>query len=86
MRWKSGCGSGLFKQDHPRSIDRHIDYFGDGVEDIRIEPRRWFEPRRWLEPRRLRRAPGPIEERESVVVIVGPFATRRRPAALAGAR
>ena len=69
MRWKSGCGSGLFKQDHPRSIDRHIDYFGDGVEDIRIEPRQ------------LRRAPGPIEERESVVVIVGPFATRRRPAA-----
>lgn len=80
MRRKSGCGSGLFKQDHPRSIDRHIDYFGDGVEDIRIEPRRW------LEPRQLRRAPGPIEERESVVVIVGPFATRRRVPALAGAR
>ena len=74
MRRKSECGCGLFEQDHPRSIDRHIDYFGDGVEDIGIEPRQ------------LRRAPGPIEGRGSVVVIVGPFVTRRRTAAMAGAR
>ena len=75
MRRTRGCGSGLFKQDNPRAIDRHIDYFGDDVEShCRIEPRH------------SRRAPGPIEGRESVVVIVGPVATRRRAPALAGAR
>lgn len=74
MERTSGCGS-LFKQDHPRAIDRHIDYFGDASQH-----------RFGVEPRQLRRTPGPIERRESIVVIVGPFATRRREPALAGAR
>lgn len=71
----SGRRSGLFKQNHPRAIDWHIDYFGDGVAH-----------RLGVERRRARRAPMPIEERESIVVIVGPFAARRREPALAGAR
>ncbi len=67
-------GSDLFKQDHPRAIDRHIDYFGDGENHLRVEPRR-SRPASWL-----------VQARESVVVIVAPFATRRRAPALAGAR
>ena len=70
----SGHGSGLLKQDHPRAIDRHIDYFGDGVDHLQIEPRQ-SRPASWL-----------VRARESVVVIVAPFARRRRPPALAGAR
>jgi len=64
----SGRRSGLFKQDHPRAIDRHIAYFGD---DARVGVERQSRP-----------APWPVQARESVVVIVGPFASRRRePAA-----
>lgn len=70
----SGHGSGLFKQDHPRAIDRHIDYFGDGVDPLQVESRQ-SRPASWL-----------VRARESVVVIVAPFARRRRPPALAGAR
>jgi hypothetical protein len=70
----SGHGSGLFKQDHPRDIDRHIDYFGDGMDHLQVESRQ-SQPASWL-----------VRARESVVVIVAPFARRRRPPALAGAR
>jgi hypothetical protein len=76
----SGHGSGLFKQDHPRAIDRHIDYFGDGVDHLQVEPH--FG----VEPRQSRPASWLVRARESVVVIVAPFARRRRPPALAGAR
>lgn len=71
----SGRGSGLFKRDHARAIDRHIEYFGAGVRyHLRVEPRQ------------SRLAPGSVEARKSIVVIVGPFAIWRREPALAGAR
>jgi hypothetical protein len=82
----SGHGSGLFKQDHPRAIDRHIDYFGDGVDHLQVEPHFGVEPHRAVEPRQSRPASWLVRARESVVVIVAPFARRRRPPALAGAR
>jgi hypothetical protein len=56
------------------------------VDHLQVEPHFAVEPHRGVEPRQSRPASWLVRARESVVVIVAPFARRRRPPALAGAR